>query len=898
MPAMTAGLLIPLAGVLLSVGTQTQQMVRVDTVATATRGPEPQASGPRVLEATRAAGARLTIDGRLDEALWAQAPVASDFIQIQPQAGSPATERTEVRVLYDDEALYVGARLYDSAPDSIVARLARRDDDVYSDWFHVGIDSYYDRRTAFVFGVNPRGARQDLILFNDSQDDLSWDAVWDAAAAIDSLGWTAELRIPLSQLRFSHGSDEPRGGRIWGINFKRDIARRGEESLWAPVFPNSPGLVSLFGDLRGLQGLTPPRRLEILPYSVASATRAPAADGDPFYKPTDLAGTLGADVKYGLGSSLTVTSTFNPDFGQVEADPSVVNLTAFETFFGERRPFFVEGSEIFRFSVEPGDQEELLFYSRRIGRSPQGELPDEAEHAEVPEASTILGAAKLSGKTANGWSIGALNALTAPEHARYVDQRGTEHRVQVEPLTNYAVARIMKDFRQGHSGLGAIVTVVHRDLGEDLRSLRSAAYAGGIDVRHRFGGGNYELQGWLLGSHLRGNADAIERVQRAAGHYFQRPDADHLTFDPTRTSLSGYAANLMLSKMGGGHWRWAAGGLARSPGFEVNDLGFQQAADFGAQFAFVGYDEFRAGTLFRRWNVNLNQWNVWSFGGERVEGGGNVNGGFELVNFWGGYAGVGRQLEALSPWALRGGPAIVQPPRTQGWFGLYTDRRRPVSAELNGNVSFEDETGGGQLALRPELTLRPSTRAQLSVHPSVSWNRNPWQYVADREDGIQPRYVFGRLEQTTVSLTTRLNYTLTPNLSLQLYAQPFISAGDYTRFREIRNPRATRFADRFREYGAGELGYDPSGERYQVRRPDGSTAFTFKDPDFNFKQFRSNLVLRWEYRPGSTLFVVWSQGRTAFDRDGSFDFDRDVDRLFGSASANVLLVKLNYWIGS
>lgn len=881
-----------------------QELARTDTVRppappTATQRPgAPGAS--RVLEAARVGNPSPTIDGRLDEPAWAAAAAATDFIQIEPNAGSPAALRTEVRVLYDDEALYVGARMFDGSPDSIVARLGRRDDDLYSDWFHVAIDSYYDRRTAFAFGVNPRGVRQDVILYNDRQDDKSWDAVWDAAARIDSLGWTAEFRIPLSQLRFNHGRNEPGEGRVWGINFRRVIARLGEESLWAPTYPNSPGIVSLFGELRGLHGLTPPRRLEILPYSVARVKRAPGASGDPFHEPTALESSLGADLKYGLASNLTLTATFNPDFGQVEADPSVVNLTAFETFFEERRPFFVEGSEIFRFPLGPGDNnQELLFYSRRMGRTPQGAVPPEAAFTQRPEATTILGAVKLSGKTADGWSLGFLDAVTAPEHARYADERGVQGRVPVEPLANYAAGRIMKDFRRGQSGMGAIFTSTHRDLGDArLRFLNSAAYAGGVDFRHRFGGGNYEVQGWLLGSHVRGSTDAIARVQRAAGHYFQRPDAHHLTYDTTRTALSGYAASLLLGKMGGGHWVWAFGGMARSPGFEVNDLGFQQAADFAGAFGFVGHRQFRAGEIFRRWGLNLSTWTVWSFGGERLQSGGNVNGNFELVNFWGGYAGLNRQLGGLSTSALRGGPAIVQPPRTNAWLGVYSDRRKRVSGELNVNLSFEDETGGHQLAIRPGITMRPSERLQLSLRPSVSWNLDPWQYVTSRQADGGRHYLFARLDQTTVSLTTRLNYTLTPNLSLQLYAQPFVSAAHYTEFRKVMDPRAERFAERFRTYPAGELTYDPGTQRYGVLRPDGSAAFSFQNPDFNFKQFRSNLVLRWEYRAGSTLYLVWSQGRTDFARDGSFRLTRDVDQLFGAAGTNVLLLKVNYWMGT
>ncbi|MBI4521777.1 MAG: carbohydrate binding family 9 domain-containing protein, partial [Gemmatimonadetes bacterium] len=894
---MTGTLIVSLLGGLLTAGAPVAQTVR-DAAQSAGQGVRPpQPTSSYVLEAARATPAP-EIDGRLDDASWASATPASGFLQMEPNAGSPASHRTEVRVLYDNDAIYVGARMYDPQPDSIAAQLMRRDGDGYSDWFHVGVDSYHDRRTAFVFGVNPRGVQRDFVIYNDNQEDGSWDAVWEAAAVIDSLGWSAELRIPLSQLRFDGGADASLGERTWGIDFQREVARAGEESLWAPIYPNSPGIVSLFGELTGLRGLSPPKRVEIVPYTRASATRAPGEAGDPFHSATDLAGAAGADVRLGLGSNLTLSATVNPDFGQVEADPSVVNLTAFESFFQERRPFFVEGNEIFRFPIHPGDdQSQQLFYSRRVGRSPQGSVPDEAEYSRGPEATTILAATKLSGKTEGGWSIGVLDAVTSAEHARYVDDRGVEGRTRVEPLANYLVARVKKDFQEGRSGVGTVFTATNREIADEgLSHLRSAAYTGGVDVHHRFRGGNYQVQAWLVGSHVRGSEDAIARAQRAAARYFQRPDADHLRYDTTRTSLSGHAASLMLAKIGGGQWRWGVGGMSRSPGFEVNDLGFQREADLAVQFGFLSYQSFRAGRVFRRWNVNLNQWSAWSFGGDRFETGGNVNGGFELANFWGGHGGVNRQFEALSTGALRGGPAIVQPGKTNVWLGLYTDRRKAVRGDLNANVSFEDETPGREVSLSPGVTIRPSQQLELSLRPSIAWSLNPWQYVTQREADGGKHYVFGRLDQTTASLTTRLAYTLTPTLSLELYAQPFISAGDYTDFRAADQPRAERFSDRFRAYQESELGYDLAQERYRVLRGDASTQFTFKNPDFNLRQLRSNVVLRWEYRPGSTLFVVWSQARSSSQLDGPFDLSRDVDRLFGADGTNVLLVKVSYWL--
>ena len=509
----------------------------------------------RVVEAARVGGQAPVIDGRLDDPTWAQAAVAGRFIQFAPRPGAPSAQRTEARVLFDEQAIYVGMRLFDTAPDSIAGQLARRDlTGGYNDWAQVVIDSYNDRRTAFRFGVNPRGVQKDVFHYNDREEGVGWDAVWESATQLDSLGWTAEFRIPLSQLRFSaRGRAEQGGEQVWGIQFIRDIARSSERSYWSPNSPDVPGFVSQFGELRGIRGVASPGRIELVPYSVARMTAAPGDDADPFHRENDFAGSLGADLKYGVTSDLTLTATINPDFGQVEADPSQVNLTAFETFFEERRPFFVEGSDIFRFDIAfpyfvrgAFFRNDQPFYPRRVGRTPQGDVPDEAIYSDAPDATTILGAAKLSGKTASGWSIGVLEAVTADERARYTDSLGVRQRVLLEPLTNYAVVRPIKDFRQGQSAIGGIVTATNRSL-DDVTAefLRSGAYTAGVDVRHQFGtDGKYQLKGAVLASHVRGSAKAISDVQLASGHFFDRPDADHLDYDSTRTSLTGVAADI------------------------------------------------------------------------------------------------------------------------------------------------------------------------------------------------------------------------------------------------------------------------------------------------------------------------------------------------------------------
>ena len=621
--------LLVAAALLLAPGTVSAQAPRATTLA-----PQQTAipAGPVVMEAVRLIGEEPVIDGRADEAVWAQAPVAGDFRQFEPKEGEPASQRTEARVLYGSDALFVAIRAFDTAADSIEGQLTRRDQNSYSDQVAVIIDSYFDKRTAFHFGVNPVGVKNDVYRFNDTNEDSNWDAVWDAATSRDAEGWTAEFRIPYSQLRFRAGAEQ-----TWGINFLRKVARHEEQSVWADTRRSESAIVSKLGELRGLRDLSPPRRIEVMPYSLAKLDRAPGDEADPFYSKNEFSSAVGADVKVGVTSSLTLDLTLNPDFGQVEADPSQVNLGVYETFLSERRPFFVEGSNLFSFT------DFGIFYTRRVGRPPQGHAdPGTNGYADTPDQSTILGAAKLSGKTAGGWSIGIMDALTSEESAELAPAIGPRREEPVEPLTNYLVARVSKDFRAGKSTVGGIATAVTRDGSvADRFDLRSRAFSAGLDARHRFSADKWELQSWAIGTRVEGSEEAIAQTQRSSARYFDRPDADHVSFDPTRTTLSGLSAGVNVNKISGGHWRLGGGLNTRSPGFESNDAGFMDNTDFVNPWAYAGYDQSTPQGIFRRWRLNFNGYDEWTYGGEHVGGGGNVNGNFQFSNFWGGYGGFG-----------------------------------------------------------------------------------------------------------------------------------------------------------------------------------------------------------------------------------------------------------------
>ncbi len=858
-------------------------------------------AAPPSLPAHRLGGAEPRIDGLLDEADWAAAAVARDFVVFEPDEGARPSQRTEVRVLYGAEAIFVGIRAFDSAPDSIVAQLARRDDRPHSDWVDVVIDSYHDRRTAFRFGVNPAGVKSDGYMYDDVQEDDAWDAVWEVATQTDEEGWTAEFRIPYSQLRFDGAARQ-----TWGINFARFVARHMERSLWAPISKGDGALVSRFGELEGLRDLSPPARVEVMPYSLLRMEAAPGSAADPFHDPRDLSSAAGADVKYGITTDLTLDLTINPDFGQVEADPAQVNLTAFETFLPERRPFFAEGSNIFAFRFSEGDGDmasEGLFYSRRIGRAPRGRARG-AAYADAPERTRILGAAKLSGKTRSGWSIGLLHALTAQENAQTADASGPLGDQLVEPAGHHGMARLVRDFRDGRSAVGVISTWTARDRsGAAALDLHDRAYTGGIDARHRFGDDRFMFQGYLLGSTVRGSAEAVARTQRSPARYFQRPDAGHTEFDPGRTSLGGWAASALFGKLAGGFWRFAGGGMARSPGFDSNDLGFMRETDFVSPFVWVAYQHYQPTEHLRSWSVNFNAWTPYSLGGEAFQKGANVNGNVTFKNFWGAYAGAMRESSGLSNASLRGGPMLRRDPSWGGWFGMWTDSRKALQVEAGGNWGVNPDTDSHRFGADGNLRWRPSSRATISAGPFVNWTDEGVQWVgrfpvagdSDLADtGLEANdYLFGRLNQTTAGLTARADWTFSPTLSLQLYAQPFVSAGRYDDFRRVEEPRAERFADRFapvgtRADGEGSLLADIDG--------DGSEE-AFRRPDFSFKQLRSNAVLRWEYRPGSTLFVVWSQGRDHYSRDGAFSFRNDLGTLFDQPGSDVFMVKLSYWLG-
>lgn len=809
---------------------------------------------------------RIAVDGLLDEPAWLAAAPVTRFTQVDPREGEPVSQPTEVRILYDSDAIYFGVRAWDDG--QITARLGRRDMELQdSDWFGVVIDSYHDHQTGFSFDVNPGGVKRDAVKSmtpgGGERDDLSWDGVWEVATSVDSMGWTAEYRIPFSQIRFRNQQRHR-----WGLQLERVIGRNKEYAVSAFTPKDESGGIPAFGHLEGVRNIRPGSRLEVLPYAVARTEHVDPGD-NPFRDGSEQRATGGVDLLYRVTSNLTLNATINPDFGQVEVDPAVVNLGVYETFFDEKRPFFIEGSEIFQFTG--GTSGGRLFYTRRIGRSPQTK-PSTSE-ADVPAETTILGAAKLSGRT-SGWSIGTLTAVTAEERARYLTGDGIAETMVAEPMTGYFVGRARREMRAGLTSLGAMMTVVRRDLSTDLlrERLKSGAYAAGIDFNHEFAGRFWAVSGNVIGSRVEGTRDAIARVQWASNHYFQRPDADHLEVDETATSLTGYSASLSIDKISGQHWLLGIAGAITAPEYEVNDLGFAYRTDRRDVSAYLTYREVQPSSFFRNWSLTGRFRNEMNFANQTILRMAVARFQFRHLSFWGGGVGAMRSFRANDDRSTRGGPIVVRPAHYSFTGNFYTDGRKALILNGGGRIQL-DEYEGFVYDGRLGISLRPSSRWSLSVGPRFTKNRIAAQYVTTLAgDGFAATYdrgyVFARLNQTEVALETRFNFTFRPGLTLETYVQPLVSAGDYGQPKYLETPGTFDFA----QYN--QLGYEP---------------------DFNVRSLRGNAVLRWEWRPGSNIYLAWQQRRYDTGSAGGFDFRRDVGAVFDACADNIFLIKVSYW---
>ncbi len=838
----------------------------------------------------------LSIDGKLDDPAWTKATWQDDFTQYEPSEGKKPSQRTEFAILLDENHVYVGFKCWDNHPDSIVQRLTQRDN-VDGDLVAVQFDSYFDKRTAFSFFANAAGIKQDFIVSNDGEnEDNTWDPIWSVKTSRDDKGWYAEIKIPLTQLRFEGNSEQ-----TWGLQVARMLFRKQEVSLWQASSKKTAGWVSQYGELKGLKNLKSRKVADVMPYAVARTDRYEKESGNPFKqsgKKNQL--DVGLDGKLGLTNNLTLDFTINPDFGQVEADPSQVNLTSFETFFQEKRPFFIEGKNILSFPLMFGDGDlasENLFYSRRIGRRPHNspELADD-EYVKAPEFTSILGAAKITGKTKTGWSLGVLESLTSDEFADI--SNGHQRREMIEPFTNYTVGRVQKDFNKGNTLLGGIFTSVNRNLGEEqLDYLHKSAFTGGFDFTHKWHNKDWQLDFSTYFSRVEGSAEAITNTQKSWIHGFQRPDASYLKLDTTRTSLSGQGGKIVFSK-NGGKLKFMAATAWKSPGLELNDVGYMRQADNILEVVWVGYRIYEPFSIFRNMNLNFNQWTEWNFGGELTGPGGNINAHTQLKNYWNFHLGGNWNGSGLSTTELRGGPALKSSGTKNIWFAFGSNDQKRLTGEAQIMLLGGNEKNSKQMFdMGISLGYRPSKSLKITLSPSFNSNNDELQYVTQQDYSNKTDYIFARIHQKTLSASLRINYIITPNLSIQYWGQPFFASGKYTEFKRITDSRASNYTDRFSLLTDNELAYVNADEQYRVSDQAGSQLYTFDQPDFNVKEFLSNMVVRWEYLPGSTIYLVWSQTRNQSVSDGNFNLHNDFTTLFDDKPYNVFLLKMSFRLG-
>ncbi|PHI18902.1 hydrolase [Lewinellaceae bacterium SD302] len=840
-----------------------------------------------------------TIDGKLDDAAWNQVEWGGDFYQRQPDDSAPVSQETSFKILYDNRYLYVAWRAYDTEAKLIEARLGRRDE-FPGDWVEINFDSFNDKRTGFSFSASASGVRGDEFISNDGNNwDSSWNPFWFFKSQIDDEGYTVEARIPFSQLRF--GKDEI---QEWGLQVNRNLFREQESSSWSPIKQTQPGWVSRFGTLKGLSGIKPRKPLEIQPYVLGQIrTGGGFADADPFDRKTEERLSVGLDGRIGITNDIAVDFTVNPDFGQVEADPGAINLDGFQIFFREQRPFFVENRNIFDYSVtsaEAGGQynSDLLFYSRRIGGSPSRRVRANngvGRFVQQPENTTILGAAKVSGKTREGLSLGILSSFTEREFATVIDTTG-EFEEEVEPFTSYNVGRVQQDFNKRQSTIGVMVTRVDRNLRTDqLDFLHNQATSSGVDLVHRWKDRAWSLRANMVFSNVSGSQEAITRTQRSFEHLFQRPDADHLGVDTSLTSLSGTGGTVSIGEFDG-DWVFQSGFTYRSPGLELNDIGFLTNTDQINYFAW-GARRWRNPTkFFNRFQWNQNIYMGWDFAGNSLNRSYNTN-------FWGQTKGFSNfnyflnlEQQDISKNALRGGPLLRRSPGyfTGGGFGSDYRKRFNVYLNFGFGGSYDGNVRGANIGL--DFNYQPIDALSLYASPSIDWGSRNDQYFDQQSDDGRIGYLHGSIEQQTLSITLRATINLTPDFTIQYYGQPFVARGVYDNFKNVADPLARDFGDRF--YTFSNITFDEENNEFLVDDDDDSEVdFEFRNPDFNFLQFRSNLVVRWEYRPSSTIFLVWSQGLV-----GNADPSKGVlsalsDDLFGNDVRNTFLVKATYrWV--
>jgi Domain of unknown function (DUF5916)/Carbohydrate family 9 binding domain-like len=835
------------------------------------------------------------IDGLLSDNAWKDGLWCENFTQYDPFNNKSVSQKTEFKILYDDNNIYITIRAFDTNPDSIVRRLTRRDQ-IEGDAVAIVIDSYHDLRTGFFFGVSVAGVKYDLVYSNDGQNqDPSWDPNWWVKTSSNSNGWVAEMKIPLNQIRFEKNS-----GDKWGLQVVRLIYRKNEIDYWQHIPKDAPGLIHMFGELKGLEKIKPRKIFDVTPYVLCRAETYKAEKENPFRnsgRSYNFNG--GIDSKIGITNNLTMDLTINPDFGQVEADPSVVNLTAFETFYKEQRPFFVEGSNITDFNLGIGDNRvgnDNLFYSRRIGRAPQY-YPTNIKNGwtlDMPNFTNILGAAKLTGKTKDGLSLGFIDALTNEKNAE-IDTVGGKICQSVEPLTNYFVGRVQKDINSGNTIIGGIVTSTNRVMDSTLASvLHKTAYTGGIDMTQYFRNKSWMINLNSAFSLVEGTKDAIAKTQESSARYYQRPDNDYVKFDPQKKSLIGSGGRLEVMKLNG-HLNLTGAFLWKTPGFETNDLGYIRQADQLIGILYASYNQWEPKGIYNRYSISCGIYNLFDFGGDYLAKAIEPNANITFRNYWNAYISGSISTDQLSTTMLRGGPVMKIPGSYQVQYGFSSDNRKKFIISVNSGRTGQYLNSSSSRFFNFTMQFKPTNYLMISFSPQSSTSDDQLQYVTTMNYNNNPRYIFAAIHQKTISASLRVNLNISPDLTLQYWGQPFLAAGKYSGYKHITNPTAKNYKDRFHIYSEGQIADNDSGY-YIDEDENGKSDYQIGSNNFNYQAFFSNLVFRWEYNPGSSVYFVWSQTRNGADDSGIMD-SKYLGSLFSTKPTNIFLIKFRYRFG-
>jgi len=812
----------------------------------------------------------ISVDGKLSEQIWNRSGY-TELIQLNPVEGADPTEKTEVFIAYNEKGLYVAGKCYHTRKDSISGGIARRDEHIESDWFWFWLDTDNDKQSALGFAVNPDGSIIDQKLYQDIYKDDDWDGIWKTEAQKNGNHWSFEMFIPFNQLRFNNAEEY-----VWGVNFMRYILANAESNYFSMVPKEDNGFVSRFGRLVGIKDVKPPSRLFISPYLAGKIADTPELGESAFYSRKRYGRNMGLNIKYGITGKLTLDLALNPDFGQAEVDPAVINLSVFETYYSEKRAFFIEGSDIFRFGANPAGgtwgcywSDPHLFYSRRIGRQPQASSEHNGE-TYLPENSTILGAAKITGKIGK-WSVGSINGVTQREYA-LIDSAGVRFKEPVEPLTYYGVYRGLREFNEGDQGLGFMLTGTARQQEQENLQLTNNdnALVAGIDGWGFFGSQrDWAFMGKMAFSRLNGTKERILRLQNSSHHYFQRPDYQTVSLDSNLTSLSGWMGRFGFKKMRGKITGQMALGIL-SPGFNVNDLGYSQRTNVINAHVVMGYRWLHPTTWYRRINLSLMTSQNRDFDGNVLfrQVYGTLS--YTFPNYYSVGFSIQRTPEGLDQYLTRGGPMMAYPGYVSSNISFSTDQRKKIV--LNG--SFNNQTvndGGFYRSVNLSLLYKPDASLRLTFSLNRGWGIDNHQWVCNIEDPAAQfgyHYIFATINQERLSTTLRADWGITPTLSLQGYFQPFLAVGDYSNFKELAEARSYTY-----------FTYEYAG-----------------NPDFNFKSFRGNVVLRWEYMPGSLLYLVWTQDRSNYAFPGQYNPQRAFETLFRERGNNIFFLKMSYML--